>query len=738
MQKKSYTSSSEISLIISGEHSNPSQIIGQHKINIEGKEAIIIRGFFSFARDVWIIHNSEKVTKMKKVHKEGFYEAAFPECNEYFPYHFRIKDYDEKYYEFKDPYSFPPILTDYDLYLLTEGTHNQSYEKMGAHYVEIEGIYGVHFAVWAPNAKRVSILCDFNRWDGRVHPMNNRGTSGIWELFIPDLKEGETYKYEIKSQYDNQIYIKSDPYAFYSEKPPKSASIVHNIDKYEWNDQQWMENRKTTNWLEKPISIYEVHLGSWMRVPEEGNRYLTYRELSEKLIPYVKQMGYTHIELLPVTEHPLDESWGYQTIAYYAPTSRHGKPEDFMFFLDKCHQEGIGVIMDWVPSHFPKDAHGLAFFDGTHLYEHADPRKGEQKDWGTLIFNYGRNEVSNFLLSNALFWLKKYHIDGLRVDAVASMLYLDYSRKPDEWIPNDYGGNENISAIQFIKKFNEVVYLNYPGVLTIAEESTAWPMVSRPTYLGGLGFSLKWNMGWMHDSIEYINKDPIHRKFHHNNLTFSLLYAFSENFILVLSHDEVVHGKKSLIDKMPGDYNQKFANLRLFYGFMFGHPGKKLLFMSGEFGQWIEWRVNHSLDWNLLEYESHRKLQHYVKDLNLIYQSEPSLYELDFEHTGFEWIDFRDVNHSIISFIRKAKNQRDFLILVFNFTPVPRFGYRIGVPKHHFYKEILNSDSEVYGGNNFGNKGGIMAEAIPWHGKPFSLNLILPPLSVLIFKPIIP
>ena len=736
MKKVSFTSKTEINSIINGEYSTPSDILGQHKIT--DREAVIIRGFFPHGKEAWIIQSPKKAVKMTKIHKDGFYEAVFKDCVRYFPYHFRVKEKDKKYKEFKDPYNFTPILTDFDIHLLIEGTHYQSYEKMGAHYIEIDGTSGVHFAVWAPNAVRVSVIGNFNMWDGRVHPMNNRAGSGIWEIFIPGLQQNLIYKYEIKSQYNNTISIKSDPYAFFCEKPPKSASIVHNIDRYEWEDDIWLENRKNTNWLEKPVSIYEVHPGSWMRVPEESDRYLTYRELSEKLVQYVKNMGYTHIELLPITEHPLTESWGYQTIAYYAPTSRHGKPEDFMYFIDKCHQAGIGVIIDWVPAHFPKDAHGLAFFDGTHLYEHADPRKGEQKDWGTLIFNYSRNEVQNFLISNALFWLKKYHIDGLRMDAVASMLYLDYSRSPGEWIPNEYGGNENLEAVNFVKKFNEAVHLNFPGTLTMAEESTSWAMVSRPTYVGGLGFSMKWNMGWMNDSLEYISKDPIHRKFHHNNLTFSLIYAFTENFILVLSHDEVVHGKRSLINKMPGDYRQKFSNLRLFYGFMYGHPGKKLLFMGGEFGQWIEWQVNKSLDWHLLEYELHQKLQKYVRDLNLLYKSQPALYEIDFSSDGFEWIDFRDVNNSVISFIRKAKNPKDFILLIYNFTPVPRFGYRIGVPEHKFYKEILNSDSEIYGGSNLGNVGGIMPESIPWQGKPFSINIILPPLSVLIFKQVNP
>jgi 1,4-alpha-glucan branching enzyme len=628
------------------------------------------------------------------------------------------------------------VLTDFDLHLIGEGTHYKNYEKLGAHVIKIDGVSGVHFAVWAPNAKRVSVIGDFNHWDGKKHPMKLLGDSGIWEIFIPGLDEGELYKFEIKSKYKGYKEQKVDPFAFYFEVRPKSAAIVYNINnKHKWQDAEWMEIRGKKNWFESPVSIYEVHLGSWMRVPEEDNRFLTYRELADKLIPHIKKLGFSHIELLPITEHPLDASWGYQTIGYFAPTSRHGKPEDFMYFVDKCHQNEIGVIIDWVPAHFPKDAHGLGFFDGTCLYEHEDPKKGEHMDWGTLIFNYGRNEVANYLISNALFWLDKYHIDGLRVDAVASMLYLNYSREPGQWIPNIYGGNENLEAVDFLKRFNEVVHQYHPGVLTIAEESTAWPAVSKPTYLGGLGFSMKWNMGWMHDTLLYFSKEPIHRKYHTNNLTFSMLYAFTENFILSFSHDEVVYGKRSMLDKMPGDMWQKFANQRALYGYMYGHPGKKLLFMGSEIGQWREWDFNGSLDWHLLNYEPHQKLQRFISDLNHLYKTEPALYEVDFDWRGFEWIDCSDSENSIISFIRKAKHADDFLVLVFNFTPVPRFGYRIGVPQGGFYREILNSDSEMYWGGNIGNAGGVYAENISSHNRPYSLNLILPPLSVLILKP---
>ncbi len=628
------------------------------------------------------------------------------------------------------------VLTDFDLYLIGEGSHYKQYEKLGAHIIEIDGVRGVYFAVWAPNARGVSVIGDFNNWNAKTHCMELVGSSGIWETFIPGLSEGEIYKFEIRSKYHGYVMQKADPFGFYFELRPKSASIVYDINGYEWKDSAWLQQRTETNWLESPMTVYEVHLGSWMRIPEQGNRWLTYRELADKLIGYVREMGYTHIEFLPINEHPLDASWGYQTIGYFAPTSRYGEPKDFMYLVDQCHQAGIGVILDWVPAHFPTDGHGLGFFDGTCLYEHEDPKKGYHPDWGTKIFNYGRNEVRGFLLCNAMFWLEKYHIDGLRVDAVASMLYLDYSRREGEWVPNIYGGRENLEAIDFIKRFNEITHQHHPGILTIAEESTAWPNVSRPTYLGGLGFSMKWNMGWMNDTLEYFSKDPIHRKYHHNNLTFSLLYAFSENFILPLSHDEVVHGKGSLLSKMPGDMWQKFANLRALLGFMYGHPGKKLLFMGGDFGQWDEWGFDRSLDWHLLEFEPHRGLQMFVKDLNRIYRTEPSLYEVDFDYRGFEWIDFHDVEGSIVSFIRRAKDPRDFTLFVCNFTPVARHNYRVGVPEPGFYREMLNSDSAFYWGSNTGNAGGVYSEGIPFHLRPYSINVTLPPLSILIFKPI--
>lgn len=622
-------------------------------------------------------------------------------------------------------------MSEFDLYLFSEGTLYRAYEKLGSHLKSINGKNGVFFAVWAPNANSVSVIGDFNHWDGRKNPMSPVSSSGIWEVFIPDLTEGTLYKYEIKTG-SNALLIKADPYAFYSEVRPKTASIVWDINRYVWQDDDWMKNRKEKQHLAAPLNIYEIHLGSWMR--GEKNALLSYRELAPRLADYVLQMGFSHVEFLPFTEHPLDESWGYQTTGYFAPTSRFGTPDDFAYLINHLHRNGIGVISDWVPAHFPKDGHSLARFDGTALYEHTDPRQAEHKDWGTLIFNYGRYEVANFLINSALFWLDKYHIDGLRVDAVASMLYLDYSKKPGEWIPNRCGGNENLEAIAFLKRLNQVVYGYHPDVFTAAEESTSWPMVSRPTYAGGLGFGYKWNMGWMHDSLRYISQDAIYRKFHQQNLTFALLYAFNENFILPLSHDEVVHGKASLLAKMPGDDWQKFANLRLLLGYMYTHPGKKLLFMGAEIGQWREWDFLSSVDWHLLQYEPHQKLQRFVRDLNLFYRSQPPLYQLDSSPAGFEWIDFNDTEGSIISYQRYGQDRTDSLIVVCNFTPVPRFNYRVGVRQPGFYRELLNSDSRYYGGSNLGNSGGLETQEISCHGRPFSLSLTLPPLATLILK----
>ncbi len=725
----------EIQLIVRAEHSDPFHILGVHPVELAGKAAIAIRAFLPEAAKAWVIRESARPNPLERVHLEGFYEAVLADETRVFPYRLRVENAEGHAWEFEDPYHFPPVLSDFDLHLMGEGTHYKKYEKLGAHLREIQGTRGVTFAVWAPNARRVSVVGDFNHWDGRRHPMRVRGGTGIWELFVPGLEEGEVYKYEIKSHHHDQLRLKADPYAFSSELRPRTASVVTDINRHVWHDQTWLAERARRQALDAPVAIYEVHLGSWMRVAEENNRMLTYRELAERLVDYVKNAGFTHLELLPVMEHPLDESWGYQTTGLFAPTSRHGTPEDFMYFVDYCHQHGVGVILDWVPAHFPDDEHGLAYFDGTHLYDHEDPRRGEHQDWGTRVFNYGRNEVRSFLLNSALFWLEKYHADGLRVDAVASMLYLDYSRKPGEWIPNRYGGNEDLDAIDFIKRFNELAHVEHPGVLTIAEESTAWPGVSRPTYTGGLGFSLKWNLGWMHDTLLYLSKDSIHRKYHHNNLTFSLLYAFNENFVLVLSHDEVVHAKRSLLAKMPGDTWQQFANLRALYAFLYTHPGKKLLFMGGEFGQWNEWNAGQSLDWNLLEYEPHAGLRELVRDLNRLYRVERALHEVDFEWTGFEWIDFNDADNSVVSFLRRARNRDDYVVVVSNFTPVPRHGYRVGVPEACFYREVLNSDAAEYGGSGVSNTPGREAFAQRWHTQSCSLELTLPPLGVVILKP---
>jgi 1,4-alpha-glucan branching enzyme len=624
-------------------------------------------------------------------------------------------------------------LTQQDLYLFNEGTHNRLYEKLGAHPRNEKGKEGTHFAVWAPGAETVFVMGDFNHWVKEGKPLHPQGQSGIWEGFLPGLGKGDRYKYHVVSRHAGYRVDKADPMGFYHETPPQTASIIWELD-YQWQDHRWMANRGKANAITSPLSIYEVHLGSWRRVPDQNNRPLTYRELAPLLSEYVKSLGFTHVEFLPVTEHPFYGSWGYQTTGYFAPTSRYGCPQDFMYLIDHLHQQGIGVILDWVPSHFPSDEHGLSFFDGTHLYEHADPRQGIHPDWNTLVFNYGRYEVRSFLLSSALFWLDRYHIDGLRVDAVASMLYLDYSRRPGQWVPNRYGGNENLEAIQLLRRFNEDVYKSYPDVQTIAEESTAWPMVSRPTYVGGLGFGLKWDMGWMHDTLNYLSRDPVHRRHHHNEITFRMLYAFTENYVLPLSHDEVVHGKGSLLAKLPGDDWQKLANLRLLLGYMFAQPGKKLLFMGGEFGQWHEWNHDSSLDWHLLELAPHAGTKHWVESLNRVYRAEPALYESDCQREGFEWIDCTDAEFSTISFLRKGRSPEDRVLIACNFTPVPRFHYRLGVPLSGYWKELLNSDATDYGGSGLGNFGGVASEPVPRHGRPHSLNLMLPPLTVVFFK----
>jgi len=725
-----------IALLMRAELSDPCALLGPHTVE-EGDTRVVIRTMQPYAESVDVVIG-DAVLRADRTHADGLFTALLPAGVSALPgpdeYRLRIRWHDGNMIETPDAYAFPPVLTPFDLYLLAEGTHYQSYEKLGAHVRDFEGFRGVHFAVWAPNALRVSVVGDFNHWDGRVNPMRSRGGTGIWELFVPGVECGAIYKYEIRSRLGDLPFLKSDPYAFESELRPKSGSVVASLREYRWGDAGWIQLRTERDWLSQPISVYEVHLGSWRRVAAENNRWLTYRELADQLIPYVKGLGYTHIEVMPVLEHPFDGSWGYQTVGYYAATRRFGTPADFMYFVDRCHQENIGVILDWTPAHFPADAHGLGEFDGTHLYEHADPRQGRQPDWGTLVFNYGRAEVRNFLISNALFWFSVYHVDGLRVDAVASMLYLDYSRRAGEWIPNEFGGRENLAAIAFLKHMNETVRTRCPGVLMIAEESTSWPAVSRPVSAGGLGFTLKWNMGWMNDTLRYFALDPVYRKYHHGELTFSMLYAFNENFVLPLSHDEVVHGKGSLLNKMPGDLWQQFANLRLLFAYMFAHPGKKLLFMGGEFGQRTEWTQDRELEWDLLQYPEHRGLHRLVADLNALYQRERSLHEVDFAWQGFEWMECNDADAGILAFVRHAKERADALLVVASFTPAAHENYRVGVPESGRYQEVFNSDAEIYGGTNIGNFGGVSTEPVPWMGQSHSVVLRVPPLGAAFFK----
>ncbi|MCL1926623.1 MAG: 1,4-alpha-glucan branching protein GlgB [Syntrophorhabdaceae bacterium] len=728
----------DLDLLAAARHWDPFSVLGPHVVDGTGDSFVSVRVIQPRAKRVTLIREDQKTGNripMTSIHPVGIFEAQFPGETIIFPYLLKFEGHDGYQWTQHDPYAFGLVLSDFDIHLLTEGTHLNQYNKLGSHVVTHGGIAGTAFAVWAPNAERVSVVCNANHWDGRVYPMRIRGESGIWEIFLPGIGDDEVYKYEVRSRGSNEILLKTDPFAFRCEKPPRTGSIVCSIDRHTWNDETWMNERASRNILESPFCAYEVHLGSWKRKEGEGGPYLSYKELADDLIPYVREMGYTHIELLPVMEHPFDGSWGYQVLGYFAPTSRFGRPKEFMEFVDRCHQEGIGVILDWVPAHFPRDAHGLGRFDGTHLYEHADPRMGEHRDWGTLIFNFGRREVANFLLSNALFWMDKYHVDGLRVDAVASMLYLDYSRKPGEWVPNKFGGRENLEAIAFIKRLNEEVHARYPGTIVIAEESTAWPGVSRPVYLGGLGFTMKWNMGWMHDTLAFMEQDPVYRKFHFGQLTFALLYAFHENFVLPFSHDEVVHLKRSMLGKMPGDLWQKFANLRLLYSYMYAHPGKKMLFMGGEIAQWEEWDHDSSLDWHLLQWDKHHGMRKFVRDLNHVYRATPAFFEQDFSHKGFEWIDFRDMDNSVVSLLRLAKDPRDCALCVFNFTPVPREGYRIGVPYDGRYLEVLNSDAAVYGGSNVGNSAAVNAQEISWMGRPYSIHLTLPPLGALFFLP---
>jgi 1,4-alpha-glucan branching enzyme len=726
-----------IDKIVNSEYHDPFQILGVH---FSGDGMAVIRTFQPHARSVDVLIGIE-TKRMNRIHNEGMFEIEInrlscpdPDFHP-FSYRFQITYFDGNIHITNDPYRFLPQLGDVDKYLFNSGTHYSLYNHMGAHVITCDNIQGTIFRVWAPAAKRVSILGNFNGWDGRVHPMRSLENSGIWELFLPGIGQNELYRFEIKTQH-NEILAKSDPFQFFGELRPKTASIVRNLEGYTWGDDDWQNSKRETPPYNKPISIYEIHPGSWKRDPADPDRFLTFRELAVTMIPYVKKLGFTHIELMPVMEHPLDESWGYQVTGPFSFTSRYGIPEDFMYFVDECHQNSIGVILDWVPAHFPKDSYSLGRFDGTALYEHEDPRKGAHPEWGTLIYNYGRKEVSNFLIANALFYLDKYHIDGLRVDAVASMLYLDYSRKDGEWIPNCYGGHENLEAIEFIRHMNAVVYQYHPHTLMVAEESTSFFGVSKPSDAGGLGFGFKWNMGWMNDILSYFSKDPLFRKFHHNALTFSIMYAFSENFILPLSHDEVVHGKRSLLDKMPGDIWQKFANLRLLFMTLWMHPGKKLLFMGGEFGQWSEWYCKTSLDWHLLETnELHGKLISFVADLNWLYRKNPALWEQDFTYEGFQWLDLEDLNNSIISFVRYAKNREDHVVCILNFTPQTHYSYKIGLPSGSRYREIFCSDDPIYGGSDNSDKTTYLSIPEPHAQAKFHTTLTVPPLAGVLLKP---
>jgi 1,4-alpha-glucan branching enzyme len=716
-----------VAAIVTGDHGDPFSFLGMH----QSEGGTVVRVFLPGARAVEIVsREGVAIGTLERIHPDGLFAGPVRQS---VPYRLRVAWEDGVEAEVEDPYRYPGVLGDQDLYLLGEGNHLGLYERLGAHPMELEGVAGTSFAVWAPNARRVSVVGAFNFWDGRRHAMRKH-PGGVWEIFIPDVREGDVYKYEILGPNGELLPLKTDPLGFRAEKLPGTASIVHDPTRFEWDDEAWMQGREGRNALDAPMAIYEVHLGSWRRNPDGS--YYTYDQLAEELVPYVAEMGYTHVEFLPPTEHPFDGSWGYQPLGLFAPTSRFGTPDDFKRLVDAFHRGGIGVFIDWVPAHFPEDSHGLALFDGTHLYDHADPRQGRHPDWGTLVFNYGRPEVRNYLLSNALFWLSEYHIDGLRVDAVASMLYLDYSREPGEWVPNVHGGNENLEAVSFLQRTNEVVFGRHAGATTLAEESTAWPMVSRPTSVGGLGFGYKWNMGWMHDSLQYMSEDSINRRYHHNEITFSLAYAFGENFVLPLSHDEVVHGKRSLIEKMPGDEWQKFANLRAYYGFMYAHPGKQLLFMGGEIAQRREWNHDTALDWHLLEETPHVGVQALIKDLNDLYSTTPALYEVDFEPAGFGWIAGGDIENSVVSFLRRGDAEEDLAIVVCNFTPVVRHDYRIGVPEAAAYEEALNTDDARYGGSGVGNGGRITTERVQAHGREHSLSLTLPPLATIILKPI--
>jgi len=722
----------QIEAIVQGRHNDPFGFLGMHR----ERNGVCVRAILPNAAAMAVVdaQSGDVAGNGELVHNAGFFVASIGDRMQPFGYRLRAL-WDGGWQEFDDPYRFSPVLGDLDIHLLSEGNHLDSYKKLGAHVVSHEGVEGVAFAVWAPNAKRVSVVGDFNYWDGRRMPMRLRHAAGVWEIFVPGLRPGTLYKYEILGPDDRLAPLKADPYAEQAEHPPGTASVVAAPSRHHWQDGDWMAQRARHNDRASPIAIYEVHLGSWRRNLAEHGRYLNYRELADQLVPYVRDMGFTHIEVLPITEFPFDGSWGYQPVSLFAPTSRFGTPDDFRFFVDACHGAGIGVWLDWVPGHFPTDAHGLARFDGTALYEHADPRQGFHHEWSTMVYNYGRREVANFLFSSALFWLHEFHIDGIRVDAVASMLYLDYSRHQGEWIPNAFGGRENLEAIAFLRRFNELAFADGSGATTVAEESTAWPMVSRPVYVGGLGFGFKWNMGWMHDTLRYMSKDSVHRKYHHNDLTFGLLYAFHENFILPLSHDEVVYGKGSLIGKMPGDRWQRFANLRAYFGFMWTHPGKKLLFMGGEFAQEREWNHDIGLDWQLLGDPFHEGVRRLVHDLNHLYRAAPALHQRDMEADGFAWIDAANAGESVISYVRRGADPADLALVIGNFTPVPREDYRVGVPQGGLWLERINTDAEDYGGSGIGNAGAVLAEPHPMHGHAHSLCLRLPPLGLLIFTP---
>ncbi|MFO8027259.1 MAG: 1,4-alpha-glucan branching protein GlgB [Opitutales bacterium] len=732
------TTKAELDSITEVKCAHPHAILGMHPYEKkDGTKCLLARAYLDDALSCEIVDVADPDGPrypLKRVSKDGFFEGLIDEAKGVFKYRLRTERYNGEIRQFYDPYSFLPTLSDDDLYLIGEGTDTTVHHKMGAHLREVDGVQGVSFAVWAPNAQRVSVVGDFNHWDGRYHPMRRIGSSGVWELFIPGLESGMKYKYEIATA-DGCPQLKTDPYGTFFEAPPHNASIIHEVDDYDWGDAEWIKKREQTNWLEEAISVYELHAGSWKAVVEDANRPLTYRELASELVDYVKEMGYTHVEFMPLSEHPFDGSWGYQVTGFFAPTYRFGPPEDFKYLVDTLHQNGIGIIMDWVPAHFPTDRFALAQFDGTALYEHADPRQGFHHDWGTLIFNFGRDEVRGFLIASALAWMERYHIDGLRVDAVASMLYLDYSREAGEWIPNKHGGRENLEAIDFLRKANDLVHQQFPGTLMIAEESTAFPGVTKPTTEGGLGFDIKWNMGWMHDTLQYFSKDPIYRKYVHDQLSFGMLYQYTENFTQVFSHDEVVHGKGSMIMKMPGEpMRNKAHQLRLLYALMWFWPGKKTLFMGCDFGQSSEWKYNASLDWHLLEYIDHRGIQSLIRDLNGVYRGMPEIAALDNDEAGFEWINCTDGDNSVLSFLRKAREAADTVVAVGNFTPVRRDGYRVGVPHAGYWKEIINTDAKEYGGQGFGNCGGVEAEAVEWDGRPFSIRLDLPPLAMNAFR----